>query len=244
MNAYAQLLSVGLLWITFHCAGMCGPLVVSFDVAGVARGRSAWRGVVGVLMYQLGRATTLATLGALAGLVGHGLTHLLRPAGAVMALAFGLLVLGHLVWRFWHGRRAAAGPVRVRTRLEGAPRRPGLLARLQPLMLTETLGGTWLLGAVMGLLPCMIVAWALGLAATTASVVDGALVMLLLVVMTTPMLLGVTLLPRILPRRALGALPSVLMAVSALWLVMTGLAGLELAPHLHVAAGDFVVMLW
>lgn len=246
MSAYAQLLSLGLLWMTVHCAGMCGPLVIGFDVSGAARGRSTVRGAGQVIVYQLGRATTLVTLGALAGLAGRGLGAALEPAGAVMALAFGVIVLVGLVIKLIPKRPA---PVRVRTRLEERAEQPGsrlggVLARLQPLRLTETAGGTWLLGAAMGLLPCMIVFWVLGLAATTGSVFDGAMLMLLLVAMTTPMLLGVTLLPRLVPRRGLAVLPRVLMGVSAVWLVMVGLAGLGLAPHVHVAAGDFTMMLW
>lgn len=252
MNAYAQLLSVGLLWITFHCAGMCGPLVIGFDVAGAARGRTVVRGALGIVVYQLGRMTTLMTLGAIAGLAGRGLTKAIEPAGAVMALVFGALVLASLIMKLLPRR---ARPLRVRTSLEArAPLdarpepEPGLLrrltTRLQPLRLTESLGGTWLLGAAMGFLPCMIVFWALGLAATTASVLDGALVMALLVAMTTPMLLGVTLLPRLVPRRGLAVLPRILMAVSATWLIMVGLAGLGVTPHAHVALGEFTVMLW
>jgi uncharacterized protein len=249
VNAYAQLLSVGLVWISFHCAGMCGPLVIGFDVAGAARGRTVVAGALGIFVYQLGRLSTLILLGAIAGLAGRGLTKTIEPAGAVMALVFGVLVLASLVAKLLPKKPK---PLRVRTRLEAraAPSEPEtpllqrLLSRLSPLQLSETLGGTWLLGALMGLLPCMIVFWALGLAATTASVFDGALVMALLVAMTTPMLLGVTLLPRLVPKRGLTVLPNVLMALSATWLVMVGLAGLGLAPHAHVALGDFTLMLW
>ena len=58
------------------------------------------------------------------------------------------------------------------------------------------------------------------------------------------MLLGVTLLPRFLPRRALVIVPQVLMIVSGAWMVLVGLAGFELVPHVHVSAGDYQIMLW
>lgn len=241
-SAYAQLLSVGLVWISVHCAGMCGPLLMGLDVAGVARGSSPWRGGLRIVVYQLGRATTLATLGAFAGLAGHGLTKVLQPAGAVMALALGLVVLATLVWRL---RPKPTQPTRVRTRLEGRAPKPSITQRvLGPLSLSSSLSSAWLLGVVMGFLPCMIVVWALGLAATTTSIIDGAAIMILLVAMTTPMLLGVTLLPRLVPGRARAWLPRVLMAISATWLVMIGLAGLEVVPHAHVLFGDFTMMLW
>lgn len=257
-SAYTQLLSVGLVWMSFHCAGMCGPLVIGLDVAGVAQGQPAWRGALRILTYQLGRMTTLMALGALAGLIGRGLTEVLEPAGAVFALLFGLVVFATLVVKvvaLVRARRAArAGPAPARpvrpgpTRLElgraPPPRRWSFHALLRPLSLTSSLSGTWLLGVLMGFLPCMIVVWALGLSATTASPLDGAFVMMLLVAMTTPMLLGVTLLPRALPRRALRFLPQVLMAISATWLIAVGLAGLGVVPHRHIMVGELTIMLW
>ncbi|HRE89162.1 MAG TPA: sulfite exporter TauE/SafE family protein, partial [Myxococcota bacterium] len=104
--AYAQLLSVGLLWISFHCAGMCGPLLIGFDVAGAARGVRALPGALGVLTYQAGRALTYLLLGALAGLVGRGLAAVFEPAGAIFALLFGLTVVGTLIGREVRRRRA------------------------------------------------------------------------------------------------------------------------------------------
>lgn len=255
--AYAQLLSVGLVWISFHCAGMCGPLLMGFDVAGAARGDKALKGALGVLTYQAGRAMTYLLLGALAGLVGRGLSSVFEPAGAIFALLFGLAVVATLVTRFIRSRRArrqAAQPVRVGfSKLDINPKGPGLVERLVSALprALHPLNGPdegrhariFGLGAAMGLLPCMITYWALGLAATTGSPLHGALVMLLLVVMTTPMLLGVTLLPRLVPRRFTW-LPNALMIVSATWLVMIGLAGLELVDHAHIKIGDYMVMLW
>lgn len=254
--AYAQLLSVGLVWISFHCAGMCGPLLIGFDVAGAARGVRALPGAFGVLTYQAGRALTYLLLGALAGLVGRGLAAVFEPAGAIFALLFGLTVVGSLIVREVRRRQASRPqPVRVGfSKLDAEGTRSTsfierLVSRL-PRALHPLQGpddGRHLrifgLGAAMGLLPCMITYWALGLAATTGSPLHGALVMLLLVVMTTPVLLGVTLLPRLLPRRA-AWVPQVLMALSATWLVMIGLAGLGLIAHQHVSVGDYMVMLW
>ena len=44
MSPFAQLFSLGLVWVTFHCAGMCGPIVIGFDIAGATRGVSTLRG--------------------------------------------------------------------------------------------------------------------------------------------------------------------------------------------------------
>ncbi len=244
--AWTQLTSLGLLWVSFHCAGMCGPLVVGFDVAGVARGSSAGTGALSVLTYQAGRAMTLMTLGALSGLVGSGLGAGFHRAGAILALAMAAAILASQLIR----RR----PPRMRLERRREPIWQRMASRVSTAVLPHMSGGRALdhlaLGLLMGLLPCMIPLWVLGLGATTGSPLHGALLMLTLVAMTTPMLLGVTLLPRVVTRsgRLSRALPRVLLGVSALWLAMVGLAGLELIDHLHLpvrlAGRSFVVMLW
>lgn len=247
-SAYTQLLSVGLVWISFHCAGMCGPILIGFDVAGASRGHSVPRGALAILQYQGGRAVTYMLLGALAGLAGVGLDAVFGPAGAVFALAFGVTIL---VTAFWRRR-----PKPVKTTLEQRFEKRSWIERvsqalprlLHPLAMAGGPGRPFLLGAVMGLLPCMITFWALGLAATTGSPLHGAGVMVLLVLMTTPMLLGVTLLPRVFRRLNAGKVQRVLLAVSGVWLTLVGLAGLDVIGHVHVPValfGDhFTIMFW
>ena len=107
------------------------------------------------------------------------------------------------------------------------------------------------LGAMMGFLPCMIPAWALSQAALTGSPLHGALVMLLLVGLTTPILLVATQLPRLLLR-----LPPLLqngcrhcfICAPGMWLILVGGAGVSLWPHAHLlcavwssAAADVVL---
>ena len=257
-SAYAQLLSVGFLWISFHCAGMCGPLLMGLDVAGAARGVGAARGAGNVLAYQLGRALVYALFGFVVGLLGAQLSDSFATAGAIFALAFGVVAMVAAVFR-WGTRRGeskAPKPVKVSgPRPPGAPREPqSRLVRAVHGLLGERRGfaQTLALGGLMAFLPCMITFWALGLAATTQSPIHGAGVMVLLVVMTTPMLLGVTLLPRLvtgwLGPRGRQRAQAVLLTVSGIWLVMVGLAGLEVVEHVHINVTlweePFTIMLW
>lgn len=269
-GAYAQVLGLGLLWTSFHCAGMCGPLLCGMDVTGAGRGLGPGPGALRLLLYQAGRGLTYAWLGGLSGLLGAGLRRLLAPAGSVMALALGALLFG-LVLR----RLLPAPPLRIGPRpappldLRGpTPALPGLaglataLARaarrvVGDLSRTPRPLGTVMLGAVMGFLPCMLPLWVLGLSALTGSVVHGAALMLLLVAMTTPVLLLVTLLPRLapvarardrrIPAAITAAAPSLLMGVSGVWLLLVGCAGLGLIGHAHLgfslAGRGFLVML-
>jgi len=231
---------------------MCGPILMGLDVAGVARGHGAVKGAGSVLLYQLGRAFTYAILGATAGLAGRGLGAIFQQAGGVMAIAFGLSLIGYMLFKTF-GKTP-----RPLTRLEQRDHPPGPVALFQAFIqrgvhkvaLRDDAGPARLLalGAILGLLPCMITLWALGLAATTGSALHGAGVMVLLVAMTTPVLLGVTLLPRVLaramPHRWLARAPLFLASLSGVWLILVGLAGLEAIAHMHIRAGDYMIMLW
>ena len=243
-SPYTQVLSLGLLWVSAHCAGMCGPLLVGLDVAGVRSGRGVLQGAGQVLLYQAGRALTYAWLGALSGLLGAGLERAMRPAGALLALALGAVSLWGPLRSLRQRGEAPAALVRLRRPTVGddAPGwRPRVVARLHTILLpilesTHPLRPL-ALGAAMGLLPCMLVGWALGLAALSGSALHGALVMVLLVAMTTPMLLTVTALPRLAvpaaARRARALLARVLPIVSGVWLLLCGAAGLGILAHQH-----------
>lgn len=249
-SAYVQLLSVGLVWISFHCAGMCGPLLIGLDVAGAARGLRARDGALAVVVYQGGKALTYSLLGAAAGALGAGVRGLLESAGG------GLALLGGATLLFVAGRRlspAARGPRLVRI---GSTARRGFLEtatlRLSLALLDDGQGPmtrAFTLGLGMGLLPCMIPLWVLGLAAVTGSPLAGAGLMLCLVAMTTPVLLLVTVLPRAVGKRRREAafVPPLLLSVSGVWLVLVGLASFGVVPHVHVPlpfGSGLSLMLW
>ena len=246
-SVYTQLLGLGVLWVSFHCAGMCGPLLIGFDVAGAARGLSAWRGALRVLAYQGGRALTYAWLGGACGLLGARLDGWFTQATALLAMLLGLLTIVRLLLP-----RGSGAPVKLRRSAQSplhtfvAPLRR-LLGRLaasrSPLYALA-------LGSIMGFLPCMLVVWALGLAALTGSSGQGALVMLLLVVMTTPVLLCLGLLPRmaLVWPRGRAVIAPYLPALSGIWLFLCGGAAAGLWSHAHVGISllgrHFMVMIF
>ncbi len=252
-SAYVQLWSVGLLWISFHCTGMCGPLLIGLDVAGAARGLKARRGAFAVVVYQGGKALTYSLLGATAGAIGGGARELLESAGGVLALSAGVVLAGVALRRL-----RGALVVTTRTPLVhiGSTKRRGPLERatlrLSRALLDDGQGPfarAFTLGIGMGLLPCMIPLWVLGLAAVTGSPLAGAGLMLSLVVMTTPVLLIVTLLPRAVNarRREAAFVPPLLLSVSATWLVLVGLASFGVVPHVHLPVpfgSGLSIMLW
>lgn len=236
--AYAHVLGLGILWTSMHCASMCGPLLCGLGVGGAGSQRSstAGRGILSVLSYQAGRSLTYAWLGGLAGLLGAGLGQVFTRAGGALSILFGAGLIGYAL-------RAATAPAKL-TQLRSHPRdrlATAVTAQLRslfsPLLMSTHPLRDLALGAAMGFLPCMIPAWALGQAALTGSPLHGAAIMLLLVLLTTPVLLVTTQLPRLgsmLPQRLRTTIAARLPAVSGAWLLLIGGAGLGLWQHKHI----------
>lgn len=153
----------GLLGSVGHCAGMCGPIVATFGVSQARHGGRLW---LRHLVFQLGRVTTYAALGAAMGWVGgfarlqtiQDMHECCRPEGqalvaaqawpwqiyAKLGIGFLMLLLG-LAMLF--GRRADA--------LMEFPL-PGPLKRLLGEGLKHA-SAPYLLGLIWGLIPCGLV---------------------------------------------------------------------------------------
>lgn len=254
---YTQLLGLGLLWVTVHCSGMCGPIVGSL-VASQSSGAEdeSWfaqfrRRAGNVLAYQGGRALTYALIGAAAGLVGAAAEAFIGPvtkvAGLVVAVALmavGLLRIEPVAKHLQLPTGSSAGSATGKF-LGGVMRRVRKLApRRGPLQMM-------VIGAVMGLLPCMLMFWVLGLSASTASPLHGALIMVGLVALTTPVLLFAGTAPLVCKPavRQLGEkLIPYAIVLSGLWLGLISIAANGWIDHLHVPFELFgeklVIMFW
>ena len=172
-----------------HCAPMCGPFVLGQVSDRLARippsglCESARLSSALLLPYHSGRLTTYAALGALvaeAGVAGSaGLLPRLLPA--LLLLLAALLFLGHALARLAPRLRPVlpvfdrAPPVWVR----GVRRLAGRIGANRP-------GGGYLLGLVLGFLPCGFLYAAIATAAATGSAAGGALAMLAFGLGTVP----------------------------------------------------------
>lgn len=245
---YTQVLGIGLLWVTVHCFGMCGPIMASLTAAmGVHRaptpGARIGRATLGVFAYQGGRALIYATLGAVAGFAGAAaqgaIRELTQTAGLVAAAVIILIGLSKLMPRqkgvsFWSMKGAKATG-----RLLRAARRIG--PRSGP-------GAMFFFGMVLGFLPCMLMFWVLGISASTASPFHGAMLMLLLVAMTTPMLVlaaSGSSLPGFFRHLRSEKVIGGAMLMSGIWLGLIAVAANGWIDHVHIKLGsELVIMLW
>lgn len=183
----AAVFMLGLLG-TGHCVGMCGPLVVAFPGQ---TGRLAAH-----LAYHAGRLTTYTIIGALMGVVGSGLIRLAGSVGRdplawISAVQVGISVLaGSLLLVLGLSRLGLIGEpgwmaLPVPTRLPGWRH---VMARPPD---QRSNGDLFLMGLVLGGLPCGLSYAAFAKALAEAGLLSGSATALIFGLGTLPGLLAV-----------------------------------------------------
>lgn len=158
---------------SLHCAGMCGPLVVS--------GCSKGRGVDGALGYFTGRLIAYSTLGAVVGHLGkHAFCVLPMSAAQAVAVALTALPAAARGLSLLFLQKAPSGVVPLRKKPERT-----VLSTLAALLPRRGLG----LGLATGILPCGLLITAFAMAAATASPLLGAASMAAFTIGSAPGLL-------------------------------------------------------
>lgn len=180
-------LTIGLIG-SFHCIGMCGPIAVAIPVGN----KSTLGKVVGVLLYNLGRALTYGVLGALFGLLGKGIemAGFQQWASIILGVVMILSVLFPFLFR---------GKFSVDQLLSGYAAR--LIANFRKLFGKSSYKNLTVIGLLNGLLPCGLVYVAVAGAINTNSVVNGVAYMFVFGLGTIPVMMSVTLLGSVIGQR-------------------------------------------
>jgi sulfite exporter TauE/SafE len=216
MTIYLTAIVMGLM-SGGHCIGMCGPLVLALPVDAT----SHWRSVLFRIVYNSGRITVYAGMGAVVGLTAAGLElkllqkHVAHIAGAILITISVLQLLPFFqlnILSALHARVSAA------------------MRRVTP---REGVWRFWFLGMVNGFLPCGMVAAALIAALSLGEIPGAVFYMLLFGLGTFPLMLaaslfGVYLSPKV--RRSLAVVgPLYGIALGVLLVVRPGL----IHPNCH-----------
>lgn len=212
---------------SIHCVGMCGGFVAALGAFRTRRGLSVF---FDQILLQIGKASTYAFLGALAGAFGAAL---LRSAafnwtGRILALLAGAAM-------------AAAGLTLLGLRGKGSDlfvtRIAPLWHRLVgPLLKDRPAGSALLIGMAMGFLPCPLVYAGLAAAAASGSAAGGATILGGVALGTVPALTTVALFGSAVPlnwRRVLARGAGVLLILVG---VVTFARGLGMNHH-HTGHG-------
>lgn len=171
---------------TGHCIGMCGPLVVA--IPGRTQRFSAH------LFYHLGRTITYISIGALMGGLGIGITGLASKIGsdpllvfAQVQVAFSLVAAGFL---FWFGLSRLGFTQEPSWMSEASPdKTPGYQKAMESAFVHKRISGIFLIGLMMGLLPCGLSFAAFTRALAAQGPLHGGLLLLAFALGTLPGLL-------------------------------------------------------
>ena len=202
---YGALFLAGLVGSLTHCAGMCGPFVLTQVGAGLetvsAAKMTEWTRLRGALLipYHLGRFTTYVLLGALAAAFVRGLAEF-APLRYLSAVLLALAALVFLLQAL--GRGAVLFRARIGNKIE-APLMRRLSVFAQPLLArSDRPAMRYALGVVLGFLPCGLLYGALAAAASAGSPAAGAMAMASFTLGTVPALVAVGTAGQVLLRRS------------------------------------------
>jgi len=164
---------------SFHCIGMCGPIALALPV----RREASTQRLLGSLLYNSGRISTYALIGAFFGLLGQGFAMAGFQQGISIVLGVLVIVVVALPAAFVHklspNHVIAKGIAKVKM-------------RMQKLFSVRSYPSMFFIGSLNGLLPCGLVY--LGVAGATAmgNPGEGALYMLLFGLGTWPVMVMVS----------------------------------------------------
>lgn len=183
MSSPAWLVAAGLTAAaSVHCLGMCGGFAL---ILAVRDRQKRWRMAADQILLHLGKATTYAFFGALAGTLGGALVHssVLSWGGKVLAFVAALLlaVAGATLLGL---RRSRPSP--WITRLASLWQRA-----LGPLLEERPAGSSLVVGLALGTLPCPLVYAGLAVAAASGSAAQGAAILAGVALGTVPALTAV-----------------------------------------------------
>ena len=200
------------LMSSFHCVGMCGPIVLALPLGNGTRLHQFIR----ISIYNTGRILTYAALGLALGSVGSTLAWIgyLR----YISILAGALMIAYVFWpalvnRFLHMPGFWSKTVQR------------LKKSMSKMLKSRNLSSSMILGALNGLLPCGLVYLALVSSVVTGDIVGGATYMLFFGLGTLPAMMAVGCFRQWFTpfmRTRMRQLTPVMLCLAGIWLVARG----------------------
>ncbi|NPA73104.1 MAG: sulfite exporter TauE/SafE family protein [Epsilonproteobacteria bacterium] len=181
VNLYV-VMSVAFLGSLGHCVGMCGGFIVAYTAAKVDSDKSRAYQFLCHFLYNIGRVTSYAIIGAFFGLLGS--------IFVFDHISMGILNVVIGIFMFFMGL-SLMGKIRFLTSIESSlASSPAVKKLFSMLIHSKSLPSFFFLGMLNGFLPCGLVYFFAASAASTGSPFWGAVVMMIFGLSTIPVLLG------------------------------------------------------
>ena len=158
---------------SFHCVGMCGPIVLAVP------GKS----IFSKLLYNLGRTVTYALMGLVIGIIGEGFS--LAGYQQILSVIVGAAMLLIVIFtKYKH----------FDLPLSGAISKLWIFSKnkLTPLFKSDAAMAPFLIGLINGLLPCGLVYAAIFAAVAMGGMLESSLYMILFGLGTAPLLIALS----------------------------------------------------
>lgn len=163
-----------------HCIGMCGGFIMAYSAAKIDQNWNKTHQSIAHLLYNIGRITSYAIIGAIFGFLGKVFSFSLASKGILFIFIAVLMVLMGL---------SLMGKLKFITYIESSGANSNIVKWLfHKLIVSKSLGSFFLLGMLNGFIPCGFVYFFAAFAALTSSPFWGALVMLVFGLATIPVL--------------------------------------------------------
>ena len=172
------IISIAFLGSFGHCIGMCGGIVLAYSTIKIEPASSKVSKTVAHLLYNFGRVLTYTILGVLFGAIGGVATFSNTANGTLLIIAGIAMILAGL---------SLMGKIKFLTLIEHSISSSNFYKKsFQTILHSKSNTSFFILGMLNGLLPCGFVYFFAITAASTASPLDGALVMFIFGVSTIP----------------------------------------------------------
>jgi len=175
-----SIITIAFLGSFGHCIGMCGGIIIAYSSTKIEDNWSKPKQATAHILYSMGRIFTYTILGALFGFIGGVAMFNNLANGSLLILAGVFMVLTGL---------SLSGKIKFLTLIEHSFSSSSWFSKLfRELLKTKSLMSFFILGMLNGLLPCGLVYFFAVTAASTASAIYGAFVMLIFGLSTIPAL--------------------------------------------------------
>ncbi len=175
---FLTIISIAFIGSFGHCIGMCGGIVIAYSSTKIDSTWDKRHQTLAHILYSLGRVTTYIVFGALFGFIGSVISFSNMANGILLIIAGIVMLLVGL---------SLSGKMKFLNILEHSIQNSSWYHNnFKELLQSEFLGSFYILGLLNGLLPCGFVYFFAITAASTASAIDGAIVMAIFGISTIP----------------------------------------------------------
>jgi len=194
-----------------HCTGMCGGIVVAYSSAKIDMKDNLFKRNISHIIYSLGRVTTYTIIGAGFGAIGRVIAFTPTTKGVLFLLTGILMILAGL---------SLIGGIKFLTSVEFSISHNRWYAKIfKKVLSSKSISSFYILGLLNGIIPCGLVLSFAIFAASSASIIDGAMIMFIFGLATIPAMFILASITNLLQK---GRLRDIMLKIASIFVILYG----------------------